>query len=190
MKTTTREFVTTTKDGKEVKIVATFVSELTISPYLHNYPNPPRNYISTYGSSMVVYVDGVRIKQCNDPAFWRLIDVDCGKKIWGLPIAFADADKIAAYTAFLADLMQEDDEVLAFRAEQTRKEVVEELKRCKQIVARCEKGWMVESAAEAKAKRDQWNNLHNEGGEGYIPTWYPRELYEYALAYIKQHGDE
>lgn len=189
MKTTSREFVSTSSDGKELKIVATYVSELTVSPYLHNYPNAPRDYISTCGSCMVAYIDGAQIKKCTSPAFWCLIDSQGIKKIWGLPIGFADQAKIDAYNAFLADLMQEDDEVIAFRAAEAQKDSAKELERCKQIVAQCEKGWMVETAEEANAKSKAWNDLHNEGGYGYVPTWYPRELYDYARDYIAKHNN-
>lgn len=188
MKTTTREFITTTKDGREVKIVATYVSQLTVNPYLSNYPFAPRDYISTCGSNMVAYVDGVQIKKtCSYPDFWRLINTNGIQKIWGMPIGFDDPAKIDAYNAFLAELMQEDDEVIAFRAAEAAKNAAAELERCKQIVARCEAGWMVETAEEANAKRETWINLHNEGGEGYVPTWYTRANYENALKYINDN---
>ena len=186
---TTREFVTATKDGKEIKIAATYVSALTTDPLLPEHPMNKRNYISTCGSNMVVYLDGTKMKACTDPAFWRLIDTAEGKKIWGLPIVFADADKAETYNEFLADLMQDDAEVLAFRAEKKQQEISEELAHCKQVVSRCEKGWMVETAEEVKAKRKQWNDLYNEGGSGYIPTWYTRKAYEYALDFIAKHGE-
>ena len=40
-------------------------------------------------------------------------------------------------------------------------------------------------AAELKAWRTAYNNLHNEGGEGYIPTRISRERYEKALATLE-----
>lgn len=188
MKTTTREFITSTQDGREVKIVATYVSQMTVSPYLRNYPLAPRDYISTAGSRMVAYVDGVQIKKtCSDPAAWCLRETLGVQKIGGMPIGFSDPAKIDAYNAFLADLMQEDEEVVAFRAAKEAKAAAKELEFCKQIVSRCEAGWMVETAEEANAKRQAWNNLHNEGGEGYVPTWYTREAYESALKYINDN---
>lgn len=188
MKTTTREFITTTKDGREIKIVATYVSELTVSPYLKNYPFAVRDYISTCGSSMIAYVDGVRIKgSSTNPAFWRLIETQGIKKIWGMPIGFDDPDKIDAYNAFLKEVMQDDDEVVAFRAAEDAKKAAAELERCKRIVAKCEAGWMVETGEEASAKRESWNNLHNEGGEGYVPTWYTKAAYEEAKKYINDN---
>ena len=184
---TTREFITTTMDGKDVKIVATYVSELTVSPFLVNYPNQPRNYISTSGSSMIAYVNGKRIKECRDPWFWQLIDSQGIKKIWGLPIGFSDAGKIDAYNAFLVDLMQEDAEVIAYRAEKQREEIAKEVERCKKIIEKCENGAMVETEEEANSRCEAWNNVVNEGGSGYVPTWYTRATYEAALAYVEQH---
>ena len=192
MKTTTREFVTSTQDGKELKIVATYVSELAVSPYLANYPVTKRDYISTSGN-MAAYIDGERIKQVSrDPWFWQLIDVHDApgvKKIWGLPIGFANQEQIDAYNAFLEDLMQDDEEVIAFRAEKKAQDVAKELEHCKQIVSACEHGWMVETIEEVKRLQKQWNDLHNEGGSGYVPTWYPRSAYDSALAYIAKHDN-
>lgn len=184
---TAREFVTTTNDGTEIKIVATYVSALTTNPRLPENPMNKRDYISTFGSVMVVYLDKKKVKSCSDPAFWRLIDTTDGKKIWGLPIVFADAEKAEAYNAFLTDLMQDDPEVIAFRAENELEEIAEELERCEQIVSLCEEGWMVDTAEEVDAKRKQWNDLHNEGGYGYVPTWYTRDTYARALDFIAQH---
>lgn len=185
---TTREFVTTTKDGTEIKIVATYASALTTNPRMPENPMNKRDYISTFGSVMVVYLDGSKVSASTDPAFWQLIDTDSGKKIWGLPIAFSDVGKAEAYNAFLNDLMQDDPEVIAFKVENEQKRIAEELDRYKQIVSLCEKGWMVDTAEEANAKRKQWNALHNEGGYGYIPTWYTRDTYVHALDFIAQHS--
>lgn len=196
MKTTTREFSFVAQSGQEVKIVATYVSNLTISPYLAiaNCPTTKRDHISTAGSSMIAYVDGKRVKECRDPWFWQLIDSKGLKKIWGLPIAFSDSDKADAYNAFLADLMQDDDEVIAFRAatqaEEQRKRDAEDLAWYKQVVAACESGYLVETVEEAEARQTSWNNVVNEGGSGYVPTWHPRALYERALAYIAQHTND
>lgn len=185
MKTTCREFITTLKNGREMKIVATYVSELTVDPMVCNYPNMPRDYVSHYGSVMVAYIDGVKIQHTStDPSFWRLIDTNGIKKIWGMPIGFEDPEKINAYNAFLVDLMQEDDEVIAFKQAAKRKKTEEELKYYRQVVAQCNAGWMVETEEEVKKKRKQWNDLHNEGGDGYVPTWYTRAQYEYAIEYI------
>lgn len=187
---TTREFVTTTKDGLEVRIIATYVSELTTNPLLANYPTTKRDYISTFGSSMVAYVDGQRInKTSTDPNFWQLIDANGVKKIWGLPIGFAEAEKAEEYNAFLADLMKDDPEVVAFLAEKHQQEVSADVKRCEEVVRLCEMGYMAETAEEIKAKRKQWNDLHNEGGIGYIPTWYTRAEYEHALDFIAKNGN-
>lgn len=192
MKTTKREFYTSTQDGKEVKIVATYVSELTTNPLLSNYPTTTRDYVSTSGSEMVAYVDGQRIrKACYNPAFWRLIDVDGAKKIWGMPICFADADKIAAYNAFLADVMQDDDEVKQHK-EQEAAEWAAELAKCrvqdyKSIIAWYKRGYVADSVEDAREKRNNYNNVANEGGYGYCPTWVTHEQYQAAVEYLAKH---
>lgn len=193
MKCTTREFITSTQDGKEVKIIATYVSELTVDPFLTNYPFAKRNYISTARSSMAAYVEGQRIgRVCYDPNFWHLIDIrekPGAKKIWGLPIGFADPQQIDAYNAFLRDLMQDDEEVIAFRAAEKAKKDAEEYERYMKIIKACERGFLVETPEEAQRLQKQWNDLHNEGGYGYVPTWYPRSVYEDALAYVAKYKE-
>lgn len=185
---TYREFSTTTPNGKELKIVATYVSKLTINPLISDHPFHQRDYISTCGSMMVAYLDGKKIGDCWNPSFWGLIETNGAQKIWGLPIAFSDQSKADAYNAFLADLVQEDPEVIAFRAQKAMEEIAKEIEACKEVVRLCELGYLVETAAEVSAKREQWNNLQNEGGSGYVPTWYTRDEYNRALECIAQEA--
>lgn len=191
MKTTIREFTWTLTSGAAGKLVGTYVSKVDKKILdADGIAVECGKEVSHYGSDLVAYVDGKRVDSCWDPAFWRLIDSHGAKKIWGLKVGFASAEIADEYNAFLSDLMQEDDEVLALRAEEKRKQVAEDLEMYRNIVSWCERGYLVETEAEAKEKRRRYNDINNEGGYGYVPTWYTRAQYEEALAFIAAHDNE
>ena len=85
--------------------------------------------------------------------------------------------------------MQEAEEVIALRAEEKRKQVADELKMYREIVRQCERGYLVETEAQARAMWNNYNNINNEGGYGYVPTWFTRAQYEEALAFIAAHDN-
>lgn len=185
MKTTTREFNWTLTNGAVGKLVGTYVSKVEKKILdADGIAVECGKEVSHYGSNLVAYVDGKQVDSCWDPAFWRLIDSHGAKKIWGLKVGFASAEIADKYNAFLHDLMQEDDDVLDLRAEEERKQVAEDLEMYREIVDRCEQGYLVETEAEANEKRRTYNDINNEGGYGYVPTWYTRAQYEEALAFI------
>ena len=191
MKTTTREFTWTLTSGAAGKLVGSYVSKVDKKILdADGIAVECGKEVSHYGSDLVAYVDGKRVDSCWDPAFWRLIDSHGAKKIWGLKVGFASAEIADKYNAFLSDLMQEDDEVLALRAEEKRKQVAEDLEMYRNIVSWCERGYLVETEAEAKEKWRKYNDINNEGGYGYVPTWYTRAQYEEALAFIAAHDNE
>lgn len=185
MKTTTREFTWTLTNGAVGKLVGTYVSKVDKKILdADGIAVECGKEVSHYGSNLVAYVDGKQVDSCWDSAFWRLIDSHGTKKIWGLKVGFASAEIADKYNAFLGDLMQEDDDALALRAEEESKQVAEDLEVYREIVVRCEQGYLVETEAKAKEKRRMYNDINNDGGYGYVPTWYTRAQYEEALAFI------
>jgi len=82
-----------------------------------------------------------------------------------------------------AEFGQETDE------QKAEKQAVEnEIKEATAIVAQAEKQGVdtLITTAEVKAWRKRYNDLHNEGGEGYIPSKVSREQYEWALSVLGQ----
>lgn len=67
-----------------------------------------------------------------------------------------------------------------------QKQEKEEIEEAKAIVKLAEKEGLenLMSDAELKVWRKQYNDLHNEGGEGYIPTKVSKESYERALTIL------
>lgn len=191
MKTTTREFTWILTNGSTAKLAGTYVSKVDKRILdADGFRVDGGSEVSHYGSDLVAYVDGKQVDSCWDPSFWRLIESDGVQKIWGLKVGFASKEIADKYNDFLADLMQEDDEVLALRADEKRKQIAEDLKMYREIVRWCERGYLVETKAQANAKWKEYNDVNNEGGYGYVPTWYTRAQYEEALAFISAHDNE
>ena len=90
-----------------------------------------------------------------------------------------------------------DDEVETYKRLNAERAEAEELKHirnqvdaCRRIVNACERGYMADDEAQARKMEAEYSNAHNEGGEGYIPTWYTRSEYEAAVAYIAENNSK
>lgn len=184
----TKTFEWTLSDGRHGKIVATY-NEIMQAKTLDAdgvkvevAPEP-----TTVDCDMVAYIDGAKIDSCDNVNFWKLINVKDAKKIWGLPIGFLGetADK---YEAFLAELFEsgKSEEVKAYYAKRNEEKRLKEIAKAKAIIAKAEGQKDIPTAAEAKARREQYNRIHNEGGEGYVPTWITKEEYNNAKALIAE----
>lgn len=190
---TTAEFTWTLSDGRTATLKGTYVSALIDDTVdADGDIIVVGKCISTYGSELVAYVDGKKVDSCSNPEFWQLIDTSNGaKKIWGLPVGFANDDTAFAYCDFLRKLIRDAVEVVEHKAEMQKKEEEKQRKRkidrCKAIVNAAEKGRVVASKAEVRRKQENWNNVVNEGGYGYVPIWVTQEEYDQALAYLKDN---
>lgn len=56
----------------------------------------------------------------------------------------------------------------------------------KRVIEGCEKQGKLYTTEEANKLRESYNNLYNEGGEGYVPHFYTIAEYEYAKSKIKE----
>lgn len=193
---TTAEFTWELSDGRTATLKGIYVSALvddTVDADGDIIVVSKR--ISTAGSSLTAYVDGKKVDVCRNPGSWQIINTSSGaKKIWGLPIGFANDDTASAYCDFLAILMQDAPEVVAHKAELQKKEEAWQRKakiaHCKAVVNAAEKGRIVASREEARRRAESWNNVVNEGGYGYVPLWVTQEEYDAAVAYLNQHKGE
>ena len=71
------------------------------------------------------------------------------------------------------------------KSEKQQKEIQEKINFYETAVQNCEKQKKLYTEEEAKAKRKAYNNLHNEGGEGYIPHFYTIDEYERFKSQLK-----
>lgn len=177
-------FEWTALSGAKAEIVAEYneVMEMEVSDsdgYIIEHGMKP----TLRGCNMIAYVDGKKLDSCYNPEFWKLIDINKPgiKKIWGMPIGL-NAENASRYEKFIAELVEAGtaDEVKAYRAEQAEAKRAIEIKNAKAIIAEAEKQRDIPSAAEARRRERIWNNINNEGGEGYIARWISREEYEAA----------
>lgn len=70
--------------------------------------------------------------------------------------------------------------------EKEKKEIEESITEYRQIVEQCEKQEKLYTKEEAVKKRRDYNNLYNEGGEGYVPHFYTIEEYEFAKTKLNE----
>ncbi len=193
---TTAEFTWKLSDGRSATLKGTYVSTLVDDTAdADGDIVVVGKRISTYGSELIAYVDGKKVDVCRNPEFWRIINTSSGaKKIWGLPIGFANDDTVSAYCDFLASLMQDAPEVVAHKVDLQKKEDEKQrkgkIRRCKAVVNAAEKGRIVASEEEARRRAESWNNVVNEGGYGYVPLWVTQDEYDTAVAYLNQHKGE
>lgn len=141
-----------------------------------------REIIAT--GTLTVYIDGKKFDTCDQPSFWQITETGHAgiKKIWGIKqIAFAEA-RAAEIEKFFAEVIEEGKaaEAEEIRAEEKEAAVTEEIENAEQIVAAAEAQADIPDRAEARRRMKRWNDIHNEGGEGYVPSIISREEYEQA----------
>lgn len=66
------------------------------------------------------------------------------------------------------------------RKEKEIKDIEERIKSLQNTISNCEKQKELYTEEDAHKMRISYNNLYNEGGEGYIPHFYTINEYEYA----------
>lgn len=72
------------------------------------------------------------------------------------------------------------------RKEKIAKEKAEDVKFYQKVIQCCEKQERLYTREEAAAKKKEWNDIHDEGGEGYIPHFYTIEEYEQAKKRLEE----
>lgn len=130
---------------------------------------------------MTAYVDGKAVDYSVNPDAWALIDYKGYKKIWGMKIAFANAADAARFEKFVAEVIAEG------KIKEEEKDELEEEKKAwaKTIVAKAEAQDDIPTAVAARARRRNYNDGMNEGGEGYVPEIIDKKQYETAKKILK-----
>jgi hypothetical protein len=138
-------------------------------------------------SNLELTIDGKFIDRCYDASFWQLIDTPdkTAKKIRGMKVGFADAKTAAEYEKFIMEVISEgkSEEVKEYERQKelewqaVKARVEEKEKRIKTLLKG--KGLSEEEALrKMKEARKRYNDIHNEGGSGYIPnTYFDLELF-------------
>lgn len=72
------------------------------------------------------------------------------------------------------------------KSRKEKKETEESIAECRKIIEQCEKQEKLYTKEEAVKKRRDYNNLYNEGGEGYVPHFYTIEEYEFTKTKLNE----
>lgn len=133
---------------------------------------------------LTVYLDGKKFDSCWDTNFWQVIETGKPgiKKIWGIKQIAFTAERAEEIAKFLADAIEagRDAEAQEIRVAENAAEVAEEIENAEKLIAAAEAQKDIPDRAEAKRRMKRWNDVHNEGGEGYVPHIICREEYEHA----------
>jgi len=134
-------------------------------------------------ANLELWVDEKKVDSCSNINFWKVIDTRSGiKKIWGLNVGMSD-EQAAIVEAFLKDVIESGKtaDVVIYETAKSEAEKAERIAEAQRIVDEAAKSTEpLMTNEEYKAWRKQYNDIHNEGGEGYIPERITVEQLEYA----------
>ena len=140
-------------------------------------------------ANLELWVDGKKVDSCWDTNFWQLIDVPGRpeiKKIWGLKVGMSleQAEKVEA---FLESVIRDGKsaEVEAAETAEAEKKQAARVEEANEIIVKAERtvrnaDGSLMTNDEARVWRRNYNNLCNEGGEGYVPEVITQEMYDWA----------
>jgi hypothetical protein len=134
-------------------------------------------------ANLELWVDGKLIDRCHDINYWQIMDAPGGiKVIRGLKVGMVPEQAVIV-EKFLQDIIEEgiEDEVKEYKAQKAAEEKAERIAKAKEIIAQASTYTQpLMTRAEYRKWRKWYNNLHNEGGDGYIPYRVTVEEYEWA----------
>lgn len=135
-------------------------------------------------ANLVAYVDDVKIESCWDTSFWRIIDTDTDgvKRIQGIQKIGFTSERAEEVGQFLKSVIDESkpEEVVVIEIERKSKEIAKEIESCESVIVKCESQKELPTKDEAKKRMKRYNDIMNEGGEGYVPYIYSQKDYENA----------
>jgi hypothetical protein len=134
---------------------------------------------------LIAYIDGKQFDFTRYVNFWEIVDADKHrkiKKIRGIKqIAFTE-ERAKEIEAFLTNVIEEgrDEEAQKIRDMENEKKKKNEIEEVKRIIEKAEKQKDIPNRAEAERRMKRYNDINNDGGEGYVPYIISLEEYEYA----------
>ena len=138
-------------------------------------------------ANLELWVDNKKMDSCWNTNFWKIIDTRQGvKKVWGLNIGMSD-EQAKKVEAFLKGVIEsgKDEEVTAYENAEAEKDKQEEIEQAKRIVeaaktTRKNADGTLMTREQARAWQKRYNDINNEGGDGYIPSVVTQEQYDRA----------
>lgn len=133
-------------------------------------------------ANLELWVDGKLVDSCRDINFWRTIDIDNGlKKIWGLKVGMT-AEQAEIVDQFLRSAIEEGKNESVKAAEEAERKARKDAEKAKamEIIEKASKQPKIMTRAEYAQWVERYNNIMNEGGEGYVPEMVTVEQLEWA----------
>jgi hypothetical protein len=146
--------------------------------------------VTSVKANLIILVDGKEIDSCQDKNFWTVIDtnIDGVKRIWGCNKIGFNAEVAAQVEEFFENVIAagKSEEVIALETAEKEKVKAEMLADAQEIIRLANKQERIMTETEAREWREQYNNLHNEGRSGYVPTIITQEAYGWATNIVTQ----
>jgi hypothetical protein len=143
-------------------------------------------------ANLELWVDGKKIEDCWNTGFWKIVDnKETGlKKIWGLPVVMEEgqAKKVEEFLKFVIengkteDVKKYEQKLSEEKKEKEISNAIEIIEKSKTTSKNADGTLMTE--AEAKKWMKRYNDLYNEGGDGYIPEIITKEQVQYAMSIL------
>lgn len=138
-------------------------------------------------ANLELWVDGKKMDSCSNINFWQIIDTRQGvKKVWGLNVGMNDEQALRV-EAFLNEVIEsgKDEEVTAYENAEAEKENLKKIEQAKKVVeaaktTRKNEDGTLMTREQARAWQKRYNDINNEGGDGYIPSVVTQEQYDRA----------
>lgn len=107
-------------------------------------------------------------------------------------IHFVDDDIPNKISEFLTELVAEGttEEAKKIIEVQKKKDLAKKIEEAKRAIEIGRSQAFLPTEAEAKAMRKQYNDIHNEGGDGYVPSYVTAERFQCASDFLKENGIE
>jgi hypothetical protein len=145
-------------------------------------------------AKLIAKVDEKVVETCNNINFWRIIDLENGlKRIWGINSIGFNAEIAAEIEKFLNKVIEsaKTEEVKEFEAEKRDKEATNEIRTAQRIIEIAEVSpkhadGKLYTYNELQDYLKSYNNMFNEGQEGYLPRYVCQEEYEKALEILNR----
>lgn len=140
-------------------------------------------------ANLELWVDGKKIDSCWNTNFWQIVDTENGlRKIWGLPVGMTK-EQAEIVEKFLQEVIEagKSEEVKSYEAEKATAEKAKEIAAAQKIIdkaATYTQPLMTEAKYRAWARN--YNNVMNEGCEGYIPEYITVEQLERARKIVSE----
>ena len=123
-------------------------------------------------ADLELWIDEKKIDSCQDINFWRIIEVQTGfQKIWGLSVGMTDEQATVVET-FLNEVIEsgKTEAVKRYEAAKAAAEKAEKKAEAQKIIdAAAKYTTPIMTNAEYKVWAKRYNDVNNEGGEGYVP---------------------